>query len=480
MIESYLRAAYPVLLVETQEPERAERLLQSANGWTYFSWDCVRGVRELPSGRQLMDDVNPVYALEFLGKSPQTVLIAHNLHLFFDAPEVIQGLQNAGTLWKSSGSCLVILSPAVQLRPELEKLIHVVTLPLPTPDQLFAMQQELLDGLAVTGEGAESVAIEADRHTAVMARGLTEFEAETAFALSLVRTGRLTPHVITEVKAQMIKKSGLMEFWPPVDPSQVGGLEQLKTYIRNRTKAFAPGNEYLPKPKGILLVGIPGTGKSLSCKAAASILNWPLIRLDIGALKGSLVGESEQRMRQATRVIDAFGDCVVWLDEIEKAFAGVNSSGQTDSGTTAAMFGHFLTWMQETTSPVLVMATANDITQLPPEFLRAGRFDAIFFVDLPTVDERKEIIRIQNARYTSQIPEDAAVMALDGFTGAEIEQLAKDSLFDGYEVAKENIVPLSRASRERVNALKEWAKTRARTANTKESQPQVLRRVTAA
>jgi SpoVK/Ycf46/Vps4 family AAA+-type ATPase len=270
----------------------------------------------------------------------------------------------------------------------------------------------------------------------------------------------------------------LMEFFPPVAVEQVGGLSLLKQYLFNRKKAFEPGYNHLPKPKALLLVGIPGTGKSLSCKAAASILCWPLIRLDISSLKGSLVGESERRMRQATATIDAFGKAVVWLDELDKVFAGVRSSGHTDGGTTASMFGHFLTWMQETQSPVLIMATANDIKELPPEFLRAGRFDAMFFVDVPGSAEQTEIIRIMNCRYNSQIPESLAE-ELPGWTGAEIEQLAKDSLFDGLEVAQANIVPLSRTMKEEISALQQWAQTRARKANTPEEieNPKTVRRI---
>lgn len=178
----------------------------------------------------------------------------------------------------------------------------------------------------------------------------------------------------------------------------------------------------------------------------------------------------------ATRIIDAFGESVIWLDEVEKAFAGTKSSGETDSGTTASMFGHFLTWLQETKAPVLVMATANDITKLPPEFLRAGRFDGIFFVDLPGSSERTEIIGIMNERYKTDIPESYADQ-LNGFTGAEIEQLAKDSLFDGVDSAREAIIPLSITMRIEINALREWAKTRARAANAQEEAPSELRRI---
>ena len=222
--------------------------------------------------------------------------------------------------------------------------------------------------------------------------------------------------------------------------------------------------KHLPKPKALLLAGIPGTGKSLASKAAASLLGWPLIRLDISALKGSLVGESEMRLRQAIATIDAFGRAVVWIDECEKALSGVKSSGQTDGGATAGMFGLFLTWLQETAAPILVMATANDISILPPEFMRAGRFDALFFVDIPTAEERRAIIRIMNDRHGSSIPLSVAEQ-LTGWTGAEIEQLAKDSLFDGLDEATKAIVPLSRTMKEEIKSLQEWAKTRARRAN---------------
>lgn len=501
MLEDYLKAGYPAILLLTQEPHRAENVLPR-DGWTFLAWDCLRGLRQAGSPRPLDEIRDPVEALDQLGRNQDTVLLAHNLHLFLDIPELVQAIQNGIPRWKATGCCLVVIAPTIQLRPEIEKIFHVIDLPLPTAAELFAMQQDLARGVHLQGDSGETsdsgdsgdssdsgnsrdagggVDLVVNEATARAAKGLTEFEAETAFALSLVKQGRFSQRVITEVKAQMIRKSGLMEFWEPVELREVGGLTNLKRYIANRARAFLPGNDALPKPKGILLVGIPGTGKSLSCKATASILGWPLIRLDIGGLKNSLIGESERRMRQATRVIEAFGEAVVWLDEVEKAFAGARSSGQTDAGTSASMFGHFLTWMQEPKdSPCLVMATANDISQLPPEFLRAGRFDAIFFVDLPTRDERLEIIDIMNARYRAALPLPAALDVSAGFTGAEIEQLAKDTLFDGFEAAAQAIVPLSRTMREPIGALRDWAKSRARLANSSDPDPQELRKIRAA
>lgn len=465
MIRDHLKAGYPALCILTQEPDRAEQVML-CDGWRFCVWDCIQGIRQA-RGSEIVDEVrDPVEAIHWLNNHRDTVLLANNLHLFLDIPEVVQAVQNGIVRWKSIGSCLVMVSPIIKMVPEVEKIFTVIDLPLPDEEALFAIQYDL----------AKHLDIEADPETASAAKGLTEFEAETAFALSLIKEGRFSNRVISEAKSQMIRKSGLMEFWEPAAIDDVGGLDRLKTYIRNRSIAFRPGNKNLPKPKGILLVGIPGTGKSLSCKAAASILGWPLIRLDIGALKNSLVGESERRMRQATQMIDAFGEATIWLDETEKAFSGIESSGRTDAGTTASMFGHFLTWLQETTTPILVMATANNIAQLPPEFLRAGRFDSIFFVDLPVLAERREIIRIMNKKYGCDIPMDYAEK-LQGYTGAEIEQLAKDSLFDGLDTALSSIVPLSKTMKEDVQALREWAKNRARLANSPDECPGEQRKV---
>jgi len=464
MIQDFLKAGYPALCILTQESERAEQSIP-CEGWQFFAWDCIRGIRQAGKPNTVDEIQDPVEAIKWLNGRTDTVLIAHNLHLFMDIPEVIQSIQNGVVNWKATGSCLIIISAVIQIKPELEKLFHVIDLPLPDEQALLTLQNDL----------GKTVNVEPDIQSVKAAKGLTEFEAETAFALSLVREGRFSTQVISETKGQMIRKSGLMEFWEPANIEDVGGLENLKRYIHNRARAFLPGNEKLPRPKGLLLVGIPGGGKSLSCKATASILRCPLIRLDIGALKNSLVGESEKRMRQATKVIDAFGQCVVFLDEVEKMFSGTKSSGYTDAGTTQGMFSHFLTWMNESNN-ALVMATANAISQLPPEFLRAGRFDSIFFVDLPTSSERREILAIMNKRYGTDIPLEF-VKNLDGYTGSEIEQLVKDSLFDGLEASFESLVPLSRTMKEEIEALRSWAKNRARLANSPEEAKPEQRKV---
>jgi AAA+ superfamily predicted ATPase len=452
-ITNYLKAGYPALYTTTLEPLRATKTLNTT-GWQCFCWDCLRGITDRDSEKAIEDVIDPLGAIKWLGNQNDTVLLVQNFHHFISSVEIIQEIQNSLVIWKASGCCLVIVGPPALLPQEIACFFTMLEFKLPTLKELHAMQQEL----------AQTVGVDVNQDAIEAALGLTEFESETAFALSLVLKKRFCRKIVTEQKMQMIKRTGLMEFWPPVSVDEVGGLQLFKQYLENRKNAFEPDNRNLPKPKALLLVGIPGTGKSLSCKAAASILGWPLIRLDISALKGSLVGESERKIRQATATIDAFGKSVVWLDEIDKGFAGVKSSGNTDGGTTSAMFGHFLTWMQETTTPMLVMATANNIGQLPPEFLRAGRFDAMFFVDIPTATERQQIVKIMNQRYGSDISPEYAEK-LDGWTGAEIEQLAKDALFDGLDEAQQNIVPLSRTMKEEINALQQWAATRARKAN---------------
>ena len=452
-ITNYMKAGYPAIYLSTAEPDRAINAI-FAQGHQVYAWDCLNGIID-PKNCQIIEDaIDPLAALNWLAGKAETILILQNFHHFLEAVEIIQAIQNNVHIYKGQGSCLVIAGPHHCLPQEIERYFTILDFSLPSVQDITAIMQEL----------SETTAVEVNPTAVEAAQGLTAFEAETAFALSLVTAKTFDPAIITEQKKLMIRRTGLMEFFPPIPMDQVGGLEPFKTYLTNRIKAFAPGNDHLPKPKALLLVGIPGTGKSLTCKAAASLLNWPLIRLDISALKGSLVGESEKKMRQATATIEAFGRAVVWLDELEKSFSGIKSSGRADGGTTAGMFGHFLTWMQETTAPIIIMATANDITALPAEFLRAGRFDGLFFVDIPTYEERLEIIRIMNMRYGSQIPEEKS-QALQGWTGAEIEQLAKDSLFDGIETALNNIVPLSKTMKEDINALRDWARTRARRAN---------------
>ena len=320
------------------------------------------------------------------------------------------------------------------------------------------------------------------------ALGLTVMEARLAFAKAIIQNRKLTeeeiPMIIAE-KEQIIKKSGLLEYFHPKEYlTSVGGLDNLKEWIHKRGQAYSDDARAfgLNIPRGVLLLGIPGCGKSLTAKAIANEWKFPLLRFDLGKVFGGIVGESERNIRYALDVAKTISPCVLWIDEIEKGLSGSQSSGRTDGGTSARVFGTFLTWMQEKKEPVFVVATANDISSLPPELLRKGRFDEIFFVDLPSAKERENIFNI----HLSNKKRDAKKLGLnmaelvkktEGFSGAEIEEVVNEALFNAYaagqsDLQQENLLecisatsPLSRTMAETIANLRKWAEQRARMAS---------------
>jgi SpoVK/Ycf46/Vps4 family AAA+-type ATPase len=305
------------------------------------------------------------------------------------------------------------------------------------------------------------------------ALGLTTSQAQRVYAKAIVTDGVLDDRdieLVTEEKKQIIRESEALEFFAVTEtPDDVGGLGVLKEWLRLRERAFTQeARDYgLPAPKGIALIGIPGTGKSLTAKMIGGLWRLPLLRLDVGSLFGSLVGESEERARRALKLAETVAPCILWIDEIEKAL----SHGGMDSGTSTRVFGTILTWMQEKTAPVFVVATANDITSMPPELLRKGRFDEIFFLDLPTEEERCEILSV-HLRKRKRIPEDYDIHLLatcsHGYVGSEIEQAIIDAMYLGFndgprefttQDVKESLrrqVPLSVSQKENIDALREW------------------------
>ncbi|MHC1728552.1 MAG: AAA family ATPase [Syntrophobacteraceae bacterium] len=455
MIRDYLTAGYPALYFVTQEPHRAEEVLakQAEGKCAPYAWDCLRGIRKAGSLKVEETVYDPTDAMRWLNDREDTILFMHNLHLFMaEIPEVKQAIQNGVQYWKSKGSCLCVVAPEIKLTIEVEKFFFVLDFPLPDEDRLAQIQTELsqTDGVYVETSPAATLA----------AKGLTEFEAETAFSFSLATKGVFDPRVVSRAKAQMIKKSGFLEFWEPGDPKDVGGLGGFKDWFAPRLESYLPGS-IKPPPRAVLFVGVPGTGKSLTAKAMAAMIGWDLIRFDITATKDSLVGRSERNMRQAMSIIDGFGRAVVWIDEIEKALGGAGAANKTGD-VTGNQLGILLTWMQETKSQILVAATANRVDILPPELLR--RFDEIFYVDAPVLAERLEIIPIMNRRFNTEIPLEMAGL-MEGWTGAEIEKLARASLFEPVESAVKCIVPITKTSKEVVEALRAWAANRARPAN---------------
>jgi SpoVK/Ycf46/Vps4 family AAA+-type ATPase len=285
-------------------------------------------------------------------------------------------------------------------------------------------------------------------------------------------------YLISE-KEHIIKRDGLLEYYHPEGGlDSVGGLDNLKQWLSLRANAFSEeALEFgIETPKGVLLLGLPGCGKSLTAKSVSKAWNFPLLRFDLGKVFGGIVGQSESNMRRALDVAKTIAPCVLWIDEIEKGLSGLSSSDRTDGGTTSRVFGTFLTWMQEKTEPVFVVATANNIENLPPELLRKGRFDEIFFVDLPTLEERKEIFKIHITKKNRSISDfdlNELAQKTSGLTGAEIQSIIADALFESFSnkeklnnkmilTEKEKITPLSRVMAEKIESLRSWAKNRAR------------------
>jgi SpoVK/Ycf46/Vps4 family AAA+-type ATPase len=324
------------------------------------------------------------------------------------------------------------------------------------------------------------------------AKGLTAMEAELAFAKAAAEKGQLTENeidIINAEKRQIIRKSGILEFFQPSESmAKVGGLDELKEWFEQRGDAFSDeATEFgLEPPKGVLLLGIPGCGKSLTAKASAALWRFPLLRFDLGKVFGGIVGESERNIREALRVAEAVAPCILWIDEIEKGLSGSQSSGQTDGGVSARVFGTFLTWMQEKTAPVFVLATSNNIEQLPPEMLRKGRFDEIFFCDLPSSSVREDIFDIHLSTHNSDIIGEfnlaELAKAAPMFSGAEIEQVVKDGMFtafndDGRRLTQSDVItaiqatyPLAKTMRESISKMREWASARARMASSGETE----------
>ncbi len=480
----HIRAGFAGLYLVTPEEIRAEAVLQAVAGELnapLYWWSVTAGLIDTRDGsaRDCPDPVEAVNAIQELPE--QALLILKDYHQFLGdsgqpaSPLVTRTLKERLRECRKAGKVILILAGVLRLPPELDKEFAVLEFPLPDMPVLL----KVVEGIA------ESAKI--PRETTVLtkaaeaARGLTVFEAENILALSVATGVPLQPAFIAAEKAATLSRNGILQVVPAdATGDDIGGLDVLKNWLGRRRNAFTPEAEAfgLPRPRGVLITGIPGTGKSLTAKAAANVLQQPLLRLDAGRLFAGLVGESEANLRRALQTAEAISPCILWIDEIEKGFSGSRSSGSSDGGTSARVFGTFLTWMQDRASPVFVVATANDIAQLPPEFLRKGRFDELFFVDLPDEAARREIWQIhvrKRGRDPAKLDLNALVRHSDAYTGSEIEQAVIEALFDAFDDAHdldtatlrrtlERSVPLSTTMAEQVTALRLWAKTRARPA----------------
>lgn len=492
-LDIYIRARYPLLWVVTPEEKRALAEIEALaveQKKRVLLWSATTGVVNpaIPDQRGDAGKRDPVVLLgTILEDTDACIWVLRDFHPYLKEPTIVRRLREVafGLQSQKTNKTVVLLGPVFKIPPELEKEITVLDFNLPSEKELTAMLERLLDDAR---RGNTKVALDRRQRTRLVKAclGLTEVEAQNAIAKAIIQAeGRLDGDAIDAVtaeKQQIIRKSGLLEFYASAEQlATVGGLSTLKEWLRKRERAFDEKARAfgLPEPKGILLVGVQGCGKSLVAKAVANAWRLPLLRLDVGRLFASLVGSSEENLRNAIKVAESIAPVVLWVDEIEKGFSGVGSSNVSDAGTAARVFGSFITWLQEKQAPVFVIATANSVEHLPPELVRKGRFDEIFFVDLPDLQERIDIWSIhlqKRSRGAEGFDLQTLAMASDGLSGAEIEQAIIAGLYEAFDqnrplsmddllIVLQDTVPLSRMMEEEIAALRLWARQRARRAS---------------
>jgi SpoVK/Ycf46/Vps4 family AAA+-type ATPase len=496
-LDILIRARYPLVYLVSWEEPRVDAILQDlarAHGKALLGWSVTKGLTRMGGARfqisiegskdqQAPQDV--IASLAQIGRLQEPALVVlKDFHPYLSDPRVVRALRELAQDLKSTFTTVILLSPVLEIPVELEKEISVLDVPLPTFRELYQLLREIV---ALVRQGNKAV-VDLTRESAEQlikaAQGLTMSEAENAFAKAIANDGRLDANdiqLVLDEKHQVIRKSGLLEYTPAEsDLGQVGGLEQLKQWLALRSEGFGePARKFgLPVPKGLLLLGVQGCGKSLTAKAIAAAWRMPLLRLDMGRIFSRMVGSSEENLRRAIRIAESVSPAVLWVDEIEKGLSGSSGSGENDGGVSARVFGALLTWLQEKTAPVFVVATANRIDALPPELLRKGRFDEIFFVDLPSLAEREQIFRIHISRRGRDLAAfDTAELATrsEGFSGAEIEQAVIAALYLAFNARTDLLqahllkalgetFPLSATMATEISRLRDWAKTRTRPA----------------
>lgn len=505
-VAALLRARNPLLWIVTREEARVEGFLMEIAAKVKLiprTWDCAQGVADM-AGRQQTDigsqDIG-ITLSDIKGRASETsgtdeergMWIMRDLPVWLNGPigiTTLRALRNLvrelPTAPQARAQSLIILSPDGNVPPELADHATVIEWPLPDREEIGIV----LDGVisALSEERRETAAPNGTRDAAIDAAvGLSAQEAEACYSKSLVQLRKIDPLLVGKEKKRVVAREKVLEWYDPIPGGldALGGLAELKAWLVSRRMAYTVrAREYgLPAPKGAFLVGVPGCGKSLCAKAIATAWGVPLLKLDLGSLKGKFVGESEGNLRKALAVIETVGRCVVWLDEIEKAMSGA-TQGAADGGVSADQLGTILTWMQERVGEAFVIATSNDAEQLPPELLRAGRFDDVWWVDLPTSSEKVDILLAAlkaHGRDATVFENTEAIRrvtdACDGYTGAEIAQMVPNALYAAFadgerEIeprdlleAARKVVPLSRTAAEKIDRLRKWAVGRARPAS---------------
>lgn len=443
----YVDAGYPMIYINSFEEVKTDGIIKEVlGGREGLEWNGAKGFINFKTKQPLIEGKGLAETLRLLNTDDELdrkYLVLKDVADYLEEQEITAILKDVA-LQISQGldAVIIIVSSIVKIPKELEKFITIVELEYPAQDEIKQQIKRFAE------EQDAPISDELLEEMSMSFKGLTEFEIESLLASALAQNGMFTRQdlkLIFDQKQQMIMKSGILEMIPLKErPEDIGGLENLKTWLRRKAKVYKSINKAMDfgvdMPKGVLIAGVPGCGKSLAAKVTAQLFEVPLLRLDMGKIMGKYVGESEENMRKAISLAEAISPCVLWIDELEKAFAGIDGSG---SEVTVRLFGTFLTWMQEKTSPAFVIATANDITKLPPELMRKGRFDEIFYVSLPNKTERRKIFEIHISKRRksdlSSIDLDKLVDKTEGYSGADIEGVVKDAVETAFADDKPNI-----------------------------------------
>ncbi len=475
--ELLLRARHALIYLPTREEERVEAAIahsakQQGDRGVYI-WDFVDGYQGNPNDAGF-GKRNPLQALEFVEKLPAAlpaIFVLRDFHRFLEDVAVARKLRNLARLLKAQPKTIVIVSPQLTIPDDLGEVMTVLEFPLPGIAEIKSELERLIAG---TGQALLEPRVLDDWIRSC--QGLSMERIRRVLAKAIATHGSLQEddiELVLEEKRQTIRQTQILDFYPATQQiSDIGGLDNLKDWLLRRGGAFSEkARQYgLPHPRGLLLVGIQGTGKSLTAKAIAHHWHLPLLRLDVGRLFAGLVGESESRTRQMIQLAEALAPCILWIDEIDKAFSGLE--GRSDSGTSSRVFGTVVTWLAEKASPVFVVATANNIQTLPPEMLRRGRFDEIFFVGLPSQEERKAIFAVHLARLRphnlKSYDVDRLAYETPDFSGAEIEQILVEAMHIGFSQSRDfttedvleaasQMIPLARTAQDQIQLLQNWA-----------------------
>jgi SpoVK/Ycf46/Vps4 family AAA+-type ATPase len=501
----------PIVVIETVEEVRAVRMVRAACAalnLAAFEWSVATGLLRCggnvgevitggnydfaPHGGQdsleqnakaLYNSREPAAMLANLESiSIEAAFILKDLHRHMDDPVVIRRLRDVGQRFATNRKTVILTAPKIEIPPELRSLVEFFELPLPDRQRLRQIIDETLVRVAKTHTLQRRLDNQGLDVVTENLRGLTEEEADRAISQALVTRYALCPEIITDVleaKKSLLKRSEMVEFIEASDSmANVGGLENLKRWLGQRRGAWEDSaREFgLEPPHGVIILGVQGCGKSLCARAVAGEWKLPLVKFDTSAVYDKYIGETEKRIRKVFQVAEGLAPCVLWIDELEKVFAGSGpDSASADAGVSSRLLAAFLSWMQDRKAPVFVAATCNNVTVLPPELIRKGRFDELFFVDLPNQSERKQIFSIQLAkrkRNPAEFDLEKVAAAANGYSGAEIDAAVQGALYAAYSEKRQlttqslidalaHTVPLSTTRAEEIADLREWARTRA-------------------